>query len=74
MGSDQHDADDFYLGRTIGHLPIYGAFAALLLWAPGQENMRLWLHGLREGPLEIGAAAQTREAAREETRAAHAAT
>ena len=42
--------------ELIGHLPIYGAFAALLLWAPGTENLRLWLCGLREGPLEIGAA------------------
>jgi uncharacterized membrane protein YphA (DoxX/SURF4 family) len=39
--------------ELIGHLPIYGTLAVLLLWAPGVENLRLWLSGLREGPLAI---------------------
>lgn len=39
--------------ELIGHLPIYGAFAVLLLWSPGRENLALWLRGLREGPLAI---------------------
>ena len=39
--------------ELIGHLPIYGTLAVLLVWSPGRENLRLWLSGLREGPLEI---------------------
>jgi uncharacterized membrane protein YphA (DoxX/SURF4 family) len=39
--------------ELIGHLPIYGMLAVLLVWSPGGENIRLWLRGLREGPLEI---------------------
>ena len=39
--------------ELIGHLPIYGTLAALLLWAPGRNNVRLWIEGLRAGPLQI---------------------
>lgn len=39
--------------ELIGHLPIYGALAVLLVWSPGRENLALWLGGLREGPLAI---------------------
>jgi uncharacterized membrane protein YphA (DoxX/SURF4 family) len=39
--------------ELIGHLPIYGTLAVLLVWSPGGENLRLWLSGLREGPLAI---------------------
>ena len=39
--------------ELVGHLPIYGTFAVLLIWSPGRENMALWLRGLREGPLAI---------------------
>ncbi|MGI8470031.1 MAG: DoxX family protein [Pyrinomonadaceae bacterium] len=39
--------------ELIGHLPIYGALALLLVWSPGRENLALWLSGLREGPLKI---------------------
>ncbi|MBA3440575.1 MAG: DoxX protein [Pyrinomonadaceae bacterium] len=39
--------------ELIGHLPIYGTLAVLLVWAPGHENLALWLSGLREGPLAI---------------------
>jgi hypothetical protein len=39
--------------ELIGHLPIYGALAVLLVWSPGRENLALWLSGLREGPLMI---------------------
>lgn len=39
--------------ELIGHLPIYGTLAVLLIWSPGLENLRLWLSGLREGPLAI---------------------
>lgn len=39
--------------ELVGHLPIYGTFAVLLIWSPGAENLALWLRGLREGPLAI---------------------
>ena len=39
--------------ELIGHLPIYGTLAVLLVWSSGRENLRLWLAGLREGPLAI---------------------
>jgi uncharacterized membrane protein YphA (DoxX/SURF4 family) len=39
--------------ELIGHLPIYGTLAVLVVWSPGRENLRLWLSGLREGPLAI---------------------
>lgn len=39
--------------ELIGHLPIYGAFAVLLIWSAGRENLALWLGGLRSGPLAI---------------------
>ena len=39
--------------ELIGHLPIYGAFAVLLVWAAGRENLALWVHGLRSGPLAV---------------------
>jgi hypothetical protein len=37
--------------ELVGHLPIYGAFAALLIW--DRDSRALWLRGLREGPLPI---------------------
>lgn len=39
--------------ELIGHLPIYGTLAVLLVWSPGRENLSLWTRGLREGPLAI---------------------
>ncbi len=39
--------------ELVGHLPIYGAMAVLLIWAPSGEHVPLWLRGLREGPLGI---------------------
>ncbi len=39
--------------ELIGHLPIYGTLAVLLVWSPGRENLALWLAGLRRGPLAI---------------------
>ena len=39
--------------ELVGHLPIYGTFAVLLIWSLGPENLTLWLNGLREGPLPI---------------------
>ncbi len=34
--------------ELIGHLPIYGTLAVLLVWSPGEANGTLWLRGLRE--------------------------
>lgn len=45
--------------ELIGHLPIYGTLAVLLIWSEDGENLRLWLRGLREGPLAILEAGRT---------------
>jgi hypothetical protein len=37
--------------ELVGHLPIYGAFAALLIW--DNASLPLWLRGMREGPLPV---------------------
>lgn len=39
--------------ELIGHLPIYGTLAVLLVWSAGGENLALWISGLRCGPLAI---------------------
>jgi len=39
--------------ELIGHLPIYGTLAILLVWSLGSKNLALWLSGLREGSLAI---------------------
>ncbi len=39
--------------EMIGHLPIYGAMAVLLVWAPDGTHVPLFLRGMREGPLGI---------------------
>lgn len=39
--------------ELVGHLPIYGAMAALLVWDGAPEERALWLRGLREGPLAV---------------------
>jgi len=43
----------FNWAELIGHLPIYGALAVLLVWSYDEENLRLWIEGLRRGPLSI---------------------
>lgn len=43
----------FNWAELIGHLPIYGAFAVLIIWSVGRENLDLWLNGLREKYLPI---------------------
>lgn len=43
----------FNWAELIGHLPIYGTLAVLLVWSASRENKSLWLSGLREGPLDI---------------------
>ena len=40
----------FNYTELVGHLPIYGVLAVLLIWEPGSKNLPLWLRGLREGP------------------------
>lgn len=42
--------------ELVGHLPIYGAMAVLLVWESTPANLELWLRGLRDGPLAIPAA------------------
>ena len=43
----------FDYSELVGHLPIYGILAVLLIWEPGRKNLLLWIRGLREGPLNI---------------------
>jgi uncharacterized membrane protein len=37
--------------ELVGHLPIYGAFAALFVW--DTSSLPLWVRGLRDGPLPV---------------------
>ena len=39
--------------EMLGHLPLYGVMALLLVWTSDTEDGRLWLRGMREGPLAI---------------------
>ncbi len=39
--------------ELVGHLPIYGTLAVLIVWSYDEHNLALWLRGLREGPLAI---------------------
>ena len=39
----------FDWSELVGHLPIYGVLAVLLLWGSGKD-LPLWLAGLRGGP------------------------
>jgi uncharacterized membrane protein YphA (DoxX/SURF4 family) len=32
--------------ELVGHLPIYGAMAVLLIWTPDLEEQRLWIQGV----------------------------
>lgn len=60
--------------ELVGHLPVYGILAVLLIWQPGAKTLSLWISGLRGGPLRIsdegnrfgagGRADGTREAVR----------
>lgn len=45
----------FDWNELVGHLPIYGTMAVLLIWENSSQNTELWLRGLREGPLPIPA-------------------
>jgi len=53
----------FNWAELIGHLPIYGILAVLLIWEPGTRNLALWMRGLREGPLPIPPAKDPKTAA-----------
>jgi len=35
--------------ELLGHLPIYGAMAVLLIWTPDPEDQRLWVRGVLGG-------------------------
>ncbi|QIN84555.1 DoxX protein [Rubrobacter tropicus] len=39
--------------ELIGHLPIYGVMAVLLIWATGPKNISLWTKGMRERLLPL---------------------
>lgn len=39
--------------ELVGHLPIYGAMALILIWGRSDDDHELWIRGLREGPLAI---------------------
>lgn len=39
--------------ELIGHLPIYGMLAVLLLWTANGENRRLWAAGLRDSLVPV---------------------
>jgi uncharacterized membrane protein YphA (DoxX/SURF4 family) len=41
----------FFWEELIGHLPIYGVMAVLLVWGTDSKNLSLWLRGLRESLL-----------------------
>jgi uncharacterized membrane protein YphA (DoxX/SURF4 family) len=43
----------FDWSELVGHLPIYGAMALLFIWDSSNDNLELWIKGLREGPLGI---------------------
>lgn len=39
--------------ELVGHLPIYGLLAVLVVWTPNEANRKLWIEGLRGGPLAV---------------------
>lgn len=43
----------FQWEELIGHLPIYGVMAVLLIWGTGPDNLSLWLKGLRERLISV---------------------
>ena len=47
--------------ELIGHLPIYGVMAVLLVWGAGQKNLSLWTEGLRERLLPLTSSAERSE-------------
>ncbi|MBC7646799.1 MAG: DoxX protein [Pseudopedobacter sp.] len=40
--------------ELVGHLPIYGAMATLLVWENNSKGIGRWLEGMRQGHLGIG--------------------
>jgi hypothetical protein len=32
--------------ELLGHLPLYGVMAVLLIWTPTEEDQRLWVQGV----------------------------
>jgi hypothetical protein len=47
--------------ELIGHLPIYGILALLLVWTPDRENDDLWRTGLRDRLLPVAPAEEPGE-------------
>ncbi|WP_119069423.1 DoxX family membrane protein [Rubrobacter indicoceani] len=58
--------------ELVGHLPIYGLLAVLLLWGDGRD-LPLFVRGVHQGPLPLGgteaSGSDTRRPAREKQRA-----
>src|SRR5262249_262185 len=38
--------------ELVGHLPLYGVMAVLLVWTPTEAEQRLWVRGVLGGPRE----------------------
>src|SRR5207249_2130877 len=34
--------------ELVGHLPLYGVMAVLLIWTPSEDDARLWVRGVIE--------------------------
>jgi uncharacterized membrane protein YphA (DoxX/SURF4 family) len=47
--------------ELIGHLPIYGVMAVLLVWGVGAKNLFLWTEGLRERLLPLTSSVERSE-------------
>ena len=47
--------------ELIGHLPIYGVMAVLLVWGAGPKNLSLWTEGLRERLLPLTSSVERSE-------------
>jgi uncharacterized membrane protein YphA (DoxX/SURF4 family) len=47
--------------ELIGHLPIYGVMAVLLVWGVGAKNLSLWAEGLRERLLPLTSSVERSE-------------
>jgi len=44
--------------ELLGHLPIYGIMAVLLIWIPGERNLDEWVAGVRDARLRDVAVAE----------------
>ena len=47
----------FEWAELVGHLPLYGVLAVLLVWTPLEEEQRLWVRGVLGKDREVSARA-----------------